>query len=279
VHAHFIAKYGFHLPFLGISPSIVSAWGDDVLILPRESRLIHWYTAFVLAHVDRVYAISHDLARTIRDNFGVPEEKIRYMPFGVDTRQFFPREGKRDDGTVRVYSNRGFSPVYATAVLIHGFARAYRDNPRLRLVLKGDGPEKDAMVRLAADLGLSSVVTFPDRSGYGQVANDLRASDIFATTSRSDGTPVSVLEAMAAGLPCVASAVGGIPEWIEDGKNGFLIPSGDAGACAERLLRLAADPALRERLGSRARETILERGDWWHLMQQAEIDYARLLHR
>jgi glycosyltransferase involved in cell wall biosynthesis len=280
VHAHFIAKYGFHLPLLRVSPSIVSAWGDDILILPRESRLIRWYTSLVLARVDRVYAISHDLARHISDDFGVPQEKIRYMPFGVDTNLFSPRVGPRaDDGTVRVYSNRGFFPVYNTAVLIHGFARACRKDPRLRLVLKGDGPERDAMVRVVADLGLAAVVTFAGRSGYRQVAEDLRGSDIFATTSRSDGTPVSLLEAMAAGLPCVASAVGGIPEWIEDEKNGFLIPSGDADACADRLLRLAADPALRERLGIRARETILEHGDWWHLMQEAEIDYARLLRR
>ena len=277
VHAHFIAKYGFHLPLLRASPSIVSAWGDDVLILPRESALIRWYTRRVLAHVDRIYAISHDLAHHIRDDFHIPEEKIRYMPFGVDTRIFTPRNQDRSGETVQVFSNRGFFPVYNTAVLINGFARAYALNPRLRLVLKGEGPEKESMIRLVAEQGLSAVVMFAERSDYSRVPEDLQSSDIFATTSRSDGTPVSLLEAMSAGLPCIASAVGGIPEWIEDGINGFLIPSGDQQALSERILQLAGDPGLRERLGRKARETVLTKGDWWHLMQEAEKDYARLI--
>ena len=278
VHAHFIAKYGFHLPLLSVTPSIVSAWGDDVLILPRESGLIRWYTRRVLAHVDRIYAISHDLAHHIRDDFSIPEGKIRYMPFGVDTTLFSPRVQERTDDTVRVFSNRGFFPVYNTTALIQGFARAYGKDPRLRLVLKGEGPEREAMGRLAGDLELSAVIAFAERSEYAQVPADLQSSDIFVTTSRSDGTPVSLLEAMSAGLPCIASAVGGIPEWIEDGENGYLIPSDDPGAFADRLLHLAADPALRARLGKKARETVVARGDWWHLMQEAEKDYARLVH-
>ncbi|MDD1674730.1 MAG: glycosyltransferase [Methanomicrobiales archaeon] len=278
IHAHFIAKYGFHLPLLRASPSIVSAWGDDVLILPKESSLIRWYTRRVLTHVDRIYAISHDLANHIRDDFQIPEKKIRYMPFGVDTRIFSPRERDRAGDIVQVFSNRGFFPVYNTAALIQGFALAHAKNSCLRLVLKGEGPEKDAMMRLVTELELSEVITFAGRTEYAQVLEDLRTSDIFATTSRSDGTPVSLLEAMSVGLPCIASAVGGIPEWIRNGENGFLIPSGDQDACAQRLLQLASDPALRERLGRKARETVQEKGDWWHLMQEAEKDYARLVN-
>ena len=77
---------------------------------------------------------------------------------------------------------------------------------------------------LVTALGLSEVVTFRKKTDYSEVPNDYRDADIFITTSISDGTPVSLLEAMASGLPCIATSVGGIPEWIEDKRSGLLIP-------------------------------------------------------
>jgi len=100
---------------------------------------------------------------------------------------------------------------------------------------------------------------------------------IFITTSVSDGTPVSILEAMASGLPCIATNVGGIPEWIENGKTGLLIPPGSPESVAAAILSLAANPALRERLGTAARETVVANGQWRTLMAQAEKDYLALI--
>ena len=232
IHAHFIAKYGFHLPDLKFRPAVVSAWGDDILILPKKSRLIAWYTKKVLDSVDLIYAVSRNIGNHIVSDFGIPGPKVHYLPFGIDTGMFPPREDAGTEGkqVMELFSNRGFFPVYDTATLVRGFALAYKENPALRLTLKGEGPEEQEIRELVTGLGLDEQVHFRKKTRYADVPRDYQHADIFITTSLSDGTPVSVLEAMASGLPCIATSVGGIPEWIEHNVTGLLIPPGCAGA-------------------------------------------------
>lgn len=279
IHAHFIAKYGFHLPFLAVRPAIVSAWGDDILILPKKSRLIRMFTRHVLNYADLIYAVSRDIQHHIVNDFGIPPEKITYMPFGIDTNLFAPVSNPgRETAEIILFSNRGFYPVYDMETLIRGFAIAYRKEKNLRLILKGEGPERGRMQGLVDSLGIEGVVTFREKTAYADVPQDYRAADIFVTTSVSDGTPVSLLEAMASGLPCIATAVGGIPEWITDGENGVLIPPQNPEALAESITRLADAPDLRNALGARARRSVVEAADWQAHMAKAEHDYTMLTH-
>lgn len=278
IHAHFIAKYGFHLPDLKFRPTVVSAWGDDVLILPKKSRLISWYTKKVLDSVDLVYAVSRNIGDHVIRDFAIPDTKVHYLPFGIDTDLFAPQPdaGRRDTDSIRIFSNRGFFPVYDTKTLVRGFAIAFRNNPALRLTLKGDGPEEEEVRELVSALGFSSQITFRQRTPYSDVPRDYQEADIFITTSISDGTPVSVLEAMSSGLPCIATSVGGIPEWIENNVTGLLIQPGSPQQVAEAIISIARDPHLQKRLGKAARNMIVKNGQWNMLMAQAEKDYLAL---
>jgi L-malate glycosyltransferase len=279
IHAHFTAKYGFHLPGLHFRPSVVSAWGDDILILPVKSRLIHYYTAKVLRSASLIYAVSRNIMGHIIDDFDIPESKVRYLPFGIDTDLFVPDSERkdRDDRNVEIFSNRGFFPVYDNETLIRGFALACHEDPRLHLTLKGEGPEEQMIRDLTGNLRISDRVTFRKKTGYNEVPRDYRNADIFITTSVSDGTPVSVLEAMASGLPCIATSVGGIPEWVTSGVTGILINPRSPDQVAEALLSLARDPALRMQLGAAARELVVRNGTWNTLMERAEKDYQELI--
>jgi L-malate glycosyltransferase len=279
IHAHFIAKYGFHLPDLGGQPTIVSAWGDDVLILPGKSRLIRITTKKVLDSVNLIYAVSHNIRDHIIRDFAIPESKVRYLPFGIDTELFSPGDVSitKNIPVIEVFSNRGFFPVYDNETLIRGFALAYDKNPSIRLTLKGDGPLEQEARNLVDSLGLSGAVSFKKKTSHSDVPKDYRAADIFITTSISDGTPVSVLEAMASGLACIATRVGGIPEWVEHKKTGLLIRPESPEQVAKAILELAADPALRSHMGSAAREVVLKYGQWNMLMAQAEKDYLALI--
>ena len=279
IHAHFIAKYGFHLPDLQFRPTVVSAWGDDVLILPKKSRLIAWYTKKVLDSADLVYGVSRNIGDHIVSDFSIPETKVHYLPFGIDTTLFtpWPDTGTRQTNTIEIFSNRGFFPVYDTKTLIRGFALAYRENPALRLTLKGEGPEEREVQELVTGLGLDNQVTFRKKTAYTDVPHDYQHADIFITTSVSDGTPVSVLEAMASGLPCIATSVGGIPEWIEHTVTGLLIQPGSPEQVADAIISLARDPQLQKRLGTAARNRIVKNGQWNTLMARAEKDYLALI--
>jgi glycosyltransferase involved in cell wall biosynthesis len=278
IHAHFIAKYGFHLPDLQFRPTLVSAWGDDVLILPKKSRLIAWYTKKVLDSTDLVYAVSRNIGEHIVSDFSIPETKVHYLPFGIDTSLFKPRPdtGTWQTNTIKIFSNRGFYPVYDTKTLVRGFALAFRENPALRLTLKGEGPEEHEIRQMVTGRGLDDQVTFRRKTPYTDVPRDYQEADIFITTSVSDGTPVSVLEVMASGLPCIATSVGGIPEWIEDKVTGLLVQPGSPEQVAKAIMSLAKDPQFQKKLGTAARNMIVKNGQWNTLMAQAEKDYLAL---
>jgi glycosyltransferase involved in cell wall biosynthesis len=278
IHAHFITKYGFHLPFLGRYPKVVSAWGDDVLVLPQSSRLLFHFTKMVLSGSDLIYAVSEDIRTHIVQDFSIPSEKVKYLPFGVDTETFRPiAKDTPGHDYILFFSNRGFLPIYGMDVILDAFFLAHAENPDIRLILKGEGNDKERLQRIVSNRGAGHLVTFLGKGDYAGVPGELQQMDVFITAATRDGTPVSLLEAMAAGLPCIATSVGGVPEWIVDGKNGILIATGDVKALAEKILSLASDQEERKRLGRAARDTILERGDWATLMQKSMMDYEKLV--
>lgn len=133
-------------------------------------------------------------------------------------------------------------------------AVASLERGRIRLTVLGDGPLRSELEGDVRRLGLDGAVELPGE--VDDVRARLAAFDVFALSSRSEGLPISLLEASAAGLPVVASRVGGVPEVVDDGVSGFLVPAGDAGALAERLDALCDDVELRARLGRAGRERV-----------------------
>jgi glycosyltransferase involved in cell wall biosynthesis len=153
---------------------------------------------------------------------------------------------------------------------------AVRD-PAFMSRIVGDGPERPALEAEIRAAGLLQRVELAgERRDVPQLLED---ADVFVLSSRSEGAPLSILEAMAAGLPVVASAVGGVPEIVDDGTTGLLVPPGDAGALAAALERLLADPALRSRLGGAGWERVRERFDLAQLRRSHLELYDRELAR
>jgi glycosyltransferase involved in cell wall biosynthesis len=143
-------------------------------------------------------------------------------------------------------------PVKDHATLVEAFAIVRAEHPELHLVLVGDGECRRELEAQVERLGLTGAVTFTGELRGG--GNHHRAFDISALTSLSEGFPNSLVEAMAAGVPVVATAVGGSVDAVAEGETGFLVPPRNAGALALALRRLAEDPALRATFGSAARE-------------------------
>lgn len=159
------------------------------------------------------------------------------------------------------------------ATLAQALARLERGSFRASLV--GDGPDRSMIEAELEQLGLGdSVRLLGDRSDVPRL---LAAADIFICSSRSEGMPVSIIEAMAVGLPVVASAVGGVPEIIDDERTGLLVAPGGAAALADALARLIGDRALREQMGRAGRKDALQRYDL-PPFRRAHLElYARLL--
>jgi glycosyltransferase involved in cell wall biosynthesis len=150
---------------------------------------------------------------------------------------------------MRIVSVGRLAPPKDFGTLLRAVARLRADD--VATTLLGDGPDRPRLEAEIAELGLAGSVTLA--GDVPDVATRLAGADVFVLSSCSEGMPISVLEAMAAGLPVVATDVGGLREVVEDGVTGFLVPAGDARALGERLAQLEADPALRCELGAAAR--------------------------
>jgi glycosyltransferase involved in cell wall biosynthesis len=138
-------------------------------------------------------------------------------------------------------------------ILLEATAQAASHDREIQLVLIGSGPLERAVRDDARSLGLSNRVVFT--GSRDDVAELLPAFDVFALSSRNEGLPISLLEAMAAGVPCVATSVGGVPEVIDNGNEGLLVPAGDAAALADALSTLLHTPDLRDVISGRAAQT------------------------
>jgi glycosyltransferase involved in cell wall biosynthesis len=143
------------------------------------------------------------------------------------------------------------------------------------LCMVGDGPDRERLEQLAHDLGIARASYFV---GYqSDVAGYYRLFDAFVLPSVNEGTPVSVIESLASGTPVVANRVGGVPDVVRDGVDGFLVESGDTEGAAERLAQLAADPELRARLGGSGRAHVFERYSVSRLVDDVDRLYRSLL--
>ncbi|MEM7349860.1 MAG: glycosyltransferase, partial [Acidobacteriota bacterium] len=172
-------------------------------------------------------------------------------------------------GVGRLTDTKGFEHLLAAA------AEARANGIRLEVVLVGDGPRHEALTAEARRLGIGSAVHFLGRRGDPDCIYP--ALDLFVLSSLREGSPNVLLEAMACGIAAIATRVGGVPELIDDGDQGLLIPPGDPKVLATALQRLATDPALRHRLGQAARERVERELTVERMVEKHEALYEGLL--
>ena len=211
--------------------------------------------------IDRMVPVSRDLHDWLRDTVGIAAAKLAVIDNGVDTERFRPAlpgepaaQPWQDDPDAFVIGTVArLQDVKDQANLIDAFAllRTMLPQARLRLVLVGDGPLRAALEAQVAALGLQDCVWMA--GPRADVAPPMRSFSLFALSSIAEGTPVTLLEAMASGLPVVASAVGGIPELVRHGAMGTLVPARDPRLLAEALAAYACDPALARTHGAAGR--------------------------
>jgi glycosyltransferase involved in cell wall biosynthesis len=173
------------------------------------------------------------------------------VPNVVDLGTFAPGAAARSDPHLLV--TRNLERIYDIETAIRAFARIVMDFPDARLTVAGAGPEREALERLARELGVDARLRFSGRLDNAELPSLYREATILLNPSRVDNMPNSLLEAMASGVPIVSTSVGGIPFLVEDGRTALLVPPGQPPAMAEAVLRLLREPELADRLRSEAR--------------------------
>lgn len=227
-------------------------------------------------------AIAGEVARSLERVYGLRNAPLipngiplGHYASGKDTRKAWRTREGYEDGTVLFVSVARMSPPKDPFSLIQAFSIATSRNNRLRLLLVGDGPLRPELEARVKALGLEDKVRF--LGVRADVPEVLAAADAFVLSSRWEGNPLSVMEAMAAGKPVIATAVGGVPELVEDGVSGVLVPPENVDALAEAMLKLAGDADLRRQLGQAAFKRAKERFDVSVMVQAYAALYERLL--
>ncbi len=278
VHAHIYAS---------AAASALATLGTGVPLVVTEhtegawqGRRAHFVSRLICRRARRVIAVSTPIRRRLIERDGVSPEKISLVPNAVipapDTlprSPGAPPEGWHEGPLVGVVAR--LQPEKGIANFLKAAARISSSCPEARFLVVGDGPLREELLRLANRLGLRERVRF---LGHRADARDLIGLlDVLAVPSLTEGTPLTVLEAMAAGVPIVASAVGGVPDQVRHGKEGLLVPPEDPAALGDALLELLQDPGLARRLGEAARRRADSEFAHATMVQRIEAVYGAAL--
>ncbi len=261
--------------------------GRDIHDIDGSNKKYNFLRKSLRPLVQRYIAVSQDLAQWLAEVVEVPTVKIQQIYNGVDQQVFTP-------GPMTVSAPAGFMTAEVQVIgtvgrlaevkdqltLIEAFGLLIQGDAgqkQLRLIIVGDGPMNQALCDKITELGLDKYVWMPgDRE---DIPGLLRMLDVFVLPSLGEGISNTLLEAMATGLPLVATRVGGNPELIDEGLNGYLVPVGDAVALANRLQGILADPQTLALYGEKSLNKVRQNFDWNRTVDEYLGVYDQLLGR
>lgn len=283
-----------HLPYSGIMGRIASRMSPVKAVVYTEHNLWQRYhkatslfNKMTYRWNDAVIAVSREVERSIRDNYSVNGKPaldvihngvdIEQLQSVVDTgRDIRPEFGiPADHALVAHVAN--FTPKKRHCDLLHAIKLVKDQNPKVTFILVGQGPLQDQMKEQATELGINDNVVF---AGFRLDAADIMAAaDMFVLPSQFEGMPVSMLEAMALGTPVIAARVGGIPEVLEDNRDGILIDPKNPKQLADNVLKLITDKTLKKTLADNALEKVRQHFSIEDMVHSTESVYDQMLNK
>jgi sugar transferase (PEP-CTERM/EpsH1 system associated) len=264
--------------------------GRDQFDLHGASRKYNLLRRAVRPFVQRYITVSRDLAGWLVTTVGADPGRVRQIYNGVATDLFHPRRGERPDlappgflpPTGLVVGTVGrLATVKDQATLVKGFSDCLRARPEwrshLRLIIVGDGPERARVEACVREEGIGGLVWLTGERE--DVPALLRLMDLFVLPSLGEGISNTLLEAMATGLPLIATRVGGNPELVSEGDNGLLVPAADPRSLGQAIRVYADDAGLRRRHGEAGHARVSASFDWDRCVEQYLGVYDELLGR
>lgn len=283
VHAHFITKFGFHGALLDFHPFIMSAWGSDVLVLPKTSKLLRYFTKFSLKKADLIHAVSEYMAKEITSSFGGPMLNIKVVPFGINSKQFNlnvefaqTRQLLAGENDPIVISARNFEPVYNIECFINAIPLVLTKVPNTKFVLLGKGTLRSRLEEMAEEFGISDSVKFIGHVPHEELQNFFSCADVYVSTSLSDSLGVSNLEAIACGLPVILTDIPINKEFMEKGMVIDVFPPGNSNVLAEKIIEAIRYPDKNNR--KKNYEIIVDQYEWDENMNKMNDLYFTIVN-
>ncbi len=257
IHAHYATSYGLLGSLISFRPLIISIWGSDVFNFPKQN----FAKKLLLKYIFSKGTILTSTSNVMR------EEALRYtnkeivtIPFGVDCTMFSPRKSLHNNKIIRVGTVKLLEDIYGIGILIKAFKLVVKRNPNveLELIIVGFGSKRREYELLAETLGISDLVKFKGKVPNSIVPSYLNSFDVFVALSNEESFGVSIVEACSCGVPVVVTNVGGLPEIVDHGYNGFIVEKGAHKEAAFFIEKLVLNQELRGSMAFNARSKILK---------------------
>jgi len=275
--AFLVALTGFRRGRKSI-PLLSMSWGYDLIFDADKNAFWRWATRYTLKRSVMMLGDCHTI-RQLAVSHGMPDERIVTFPWGVDLKQFRPQEHS-DQGkqSFTLLSTRGWEPIYGVDVIARAFVQAAHQAPNLRLVMLGNGSQASLLRQIFLNAGTTQQVVFPGQVSQTDLPHYYQSADLYMSASHSDGTSISLLEAMACGVPALVSDIPGNQEWVTHGENGWIFPDGDAQALTETILQAVENRSHLHNMGAIARELTEQRADWTKNFQKLLQTYGKVIN-
>ncbi len=274
-----IQRTAFMAAMTGFQPLVSMSWGYDLLIDAHRNAFWDLATRYTLKHSA---ALVNDCITTsnLAVSYGMNPEKIITFPWGIDLDHFTPGcqiMAPTPDENLRPFtllSTRSWEPIYGVDVLARGFIKASKQNPNIHLVMLNNGSQSDQIQKILSPIRISHsapntsdrqmgpTVFLPGQIKYDELPDYYRSADLYIAATHSDGTSISLLEAMACGTPVLVSDIPGNREWVQTGRNGWLFLDGDEDALAAAILDAVNSHQKLAEMGHAARQIAEQRADW-----------------
>ncbi len=271
IHAGPLQRSAFLAALTGFRPLVSMSWGYDLLQDANRGALWAWVTRYTL----RRSAVLVGDCQTIRQSaaaFGMPEDRIITFPWGIDLEHFTPDGarwsaiGGHSPGAASrgftLLSTRSWEPIYGVDIIARAFAPVAKEYSRIKLIMLGNGSQAGALRQIFLNTGVLDQVYFPGQVSYADLPRYYRSADLYLSASHSDGSSISLLEALACGCPALVSDIPGNREWVEPGEQGWWFPDGDANALANAIRRAFDQPQKLSEMRRSARLLAEQRADW-----------------
>lgn len=267
IHAGPIQLCAFIAAAAGVKPLLSMSWGSDILVESQRNIILKWITRFTLSR-STILLVDNQAVKQKALAFGYPSQKIVCFPWGLNLEQFAISKSDKmrkqlnwQDNFILV-SLRSWEPIYGVDIVVQAFCLAVKEAPLLRLILLGNGSQKEQIERILQDNQCQDSVFRPGQISYTELPEYYQAADVYISASHSDGSSVSLMEALASGLPAVISDIPGNKEWISEGENGFYFPDGDVLALKNTILKIYKNQNILPQMQLNARQVAQEKANW-----------------
>jgi glycosyltransferase involved in cell wall biosynthesis len=261
-------------------PLIITIHGSDFRLATNEPSFLKKIFLFVCRRARHLNCVSAVMKKEM-EGMGIDSRKISTFPMGIDeTFLGAEREQKKDlnNRPFTILSNRNLLPIYNVSLLIRAIPLVIKELSNVKFLIAGDGPERENLERQTKNLNVGDFVQFLGQIPHESMPNLLNQADIYVSTSLHDGASVSLLEALASGAFPVVTDIPSNREWISDGENGFLVPTGEEQFLARRILEAIRNEALLEKGRNENLSIIKERGIWPVTMEKVKEIYKEVLN-